>query len=320
MMPSKDTVKQLIDWLGAPVTAAATMWLRLIRRLGIRNLPVSLSIFRHLGTFPLTDHYYEPLFNPRHLHRNLDEERELPGLDLNIKEQLEVLSRFHFQDELSIFELTPCSGQFHYHNGSFESGDAEYLYSFVRLFRPKRVFEIGSGHSTLLVHAAIEANKSEEATYACQHVCIEPHPHPWLRELGIELRSERVELLDLTLFERLENDDILFIDSSHIIRPQGDVLTLLLEVLPNLRPGVLVHIHDVFTPRDYRPDWILNDVRFWNEQYLLEALLTFTSAFRVIGAVNYLKHRYPVELSRYCPVIASELNDREPGSFWIVKT
>ena len=88
------------------------------------------------------------------------------------------------------------------------------------------------------------------------------------------------------------------------------------QVLPELNPGVLIHIHDVFTPKDYLDDWILDNHIMWNEQYLLESFLSFNNNFEIIGSLNYLKHNYWDELSSKCPILKNE-QYREPGSFWI---
>ena len=141
---------------------------------------------------------------------------------------------------------------------------------------------------------------------------------PWLKELDVNLIREKVEDVDMNAFEILEENDILFIDSSHIIRPQGDVLFEFLEILPKIKKGVLVHVHDIFTPKDYPDNWILKDHRLWNEQYLLEAFLTCNSNFKIIGAVNHLHHQYSEEIHAKCPVLASQ-KTREPGSFWMVR-
>jgi hypothetical protein len=127
-----------------------------------------------------------------------------------------------------------------------------------------------------------------------------------------------VEEVDIEIFKALKKDDILFVDSSHIIRPQGDVLVEYLEILPQLNPGVIIHIHDIFTPKDYLDEFIFTNHYMWNEQYLLEALLTNTNSFKIIGAVNYLKHHYPEQLSAKCPILKDQAY-REPGSFWMVK-
>ena len=110
----------------------------------------------------------------------------------------------------------------------------------------------------------------------------------------------------------------MFIDSSHIIRPQGDVLFEILEILPVLSSGVIVHIHDIFSPKDYPDKWILKEHRLWNEQYLLEAFLSNNRDFEIIGSLNYLMHNYPKELKSVSPILNKQEN-REPGSFWIRK-
>lgn len=101
----------------------------------------------------------------------------------------------------------------------------------------------------------------------------------------------------------MKEGDILFIDSSHIIRAQGDVLLEYLEILPRLKPGVIIHIHDIFTPKDYLEEFILKNRYMWNEQYLLEALLTNTNSFKIIAAVNFLKENYFNEIAAKCPVL-----------------
>jgi len=130
--------------------------------------------------------------------------------------------------------------------------------------------------------------------------------------------KEKVEDVDINIFKELQKDDILFIDSSHIIRPQGDVLLEYLEILPQLNPSVLIHVHDICTPKDYLDDFVFNYHYLWNEQYLLEALLTNNSSFRIIGAVNYLKHHHFKELADKCSILKRQ-PDREPGSFWMIK-
>ena len=139
---------------------------------------------------------------------------------------------------------------------------------------------------------------------------------PWLEKTGVTVLRERVESVSKNLFSELGENDILFIDSSHIIRPQGDVLYEYLELLPILKPGVIVHVHDIFSPRDYLKQWLVDEVKLWNEQYLLEAFLSGNREWKIIGALNYLHHTYYDELKRTCPFLNRE---REPGSFYIQK-
>jgi hypothetical protein len=308
----------LVDVLLAPLVIIPSLMMRSIRGLGMQRLPRTLSVFRKLGIFPIRDHYYEPLFNPKDLRKPLSDDRELPGLDLNISEQLDLLKQFQFNDELEAFPLNrQKSLEYFYHNSFFESGDAEYLYNMIRLVKPRRILEIGSGQSTLMAVNAIQANRRDDPGNVCEHVCIEPYEASWLENLDVRVIREPVEQIDKPLFGNLERNDILFIDSSHMIRPQGDVLFEYLEILPILRPGVLIHVHDIFTPKDYPTEWIHQSVRFWNEQYLLEAFLTFHREFKIIGALNFLKHQYPEELTSCCPVLRKQIDFREPGSFWM---
>jgi len=184
----------------------------------------------------------------------------------------------------------------------------------IRLFKPKKIIEIGSGNSTLMAENAINKNRLEVDQYHCEHICIETYEIPWLSEIGVNVIRKKVEKTDISLFKELSEKDVLFIDSSHIIRPQGDVLFEYLEILPLLNKGVIVHVHDIFTPKDYLNEWFGQN--FWNEQYLLEAFLSFNNNFRIIGATNYLSHKYYDLFASKCPIFAKQ-KGREPGSFWI---
>jgi len=311
----------LIDIMVSPFIFLSAVLLCNVRKCIIQfsgqRMPLSRKIFLKVGMFPIIDHYYEPLFNTKYLKKSLREDRALPGIDFNLEEQLDILSRFHFNDELIKFPLEKRKDtEFYYNNESFKSGDAEYLYNAVRLFQSKKIVEIGSGISTLMIINAIKQNKLDNSRYECEHICIEPYGADWLDKTNVRIIRRKCEDVDKQIFTELEQNDILFIDSSHIIRPQGDVLFEYLEVLPILKSGVLVHIHDIFTPKDYLDEWV--GVMFWNEQYLLEAFLTFNNEFKIIGALNYLMHNHFNELSKKCPILRNE-RDREPGSFWIMK-
>lgn len=311
----------LIDVLLAPLVALSSFILWLVRKAGISRMRVSKKIFCGFGVYPIRDHYYEPLFNPAHLRMPLEQDRNLPGLDLNEKEQLDLLSRFNYAEELGkIPKVSAEAGplEYCYENESFLCGDSEYLYSVIRHFKPGKIIEIGSGNSTLMAIKAIQANKVEAPDYSCQHVCIEPYEMQWLESTGVQVIRQRVEEVDVAVFDDLGQNDILFIDSSHVIRPQGDVLFEYLELLPRLRSGVLVHIHDIFTPQDYPEDWVVDFVRQWNEQYLLEAFLTFNSQFRVLGALSWLTNHHFDAMSGAFPILR-EHPEAIPGSFWIVR-
>ncbi|MCE7053267.1 class I SAM-dependent methyltransferase [Algoriphagus sp. AGSA1] len=311
----KELRKSLLT-LGLPITYLSTLWLRYIS--SGQRLQSNEKIFSELGLLPVLDHYYQPLTNPRkHLKKSLREDRNLKGIDWNIQQQLEILNQFHFSEELKKFPLEKRKDtEYYYNNTMYASGDSEYLYSMVRLVKPTKIIEIGSGNSTLMVINAIKKNKVEHPEYQCKHICVEPYEQPWLEKVDVELKRTKVEEIDLSFFTTLEENDILFIDSSHVIRPQGDVLFEILEVLPILNPGVFIHIHDIFSPKDYLDEWIYEDKKLWNEQYLLEAFLSFNPNFEITGAVNYLSHNHRQLLAEKCPVFNSQPG-REPGAFWI---
>jgi len=308
--------KDTQDRLFFPLTYLAALWLKKVRA-NIRTMKRSRQILIKEGVFPILDRYWEPLFNPARLRHSLSDDRTLPGIDLNIKEQLELISKFSWSDELRRFPIHKTGAtEFYCINGSFGPGDAEYLYNAIRYFKPKRMIEIGSGNSTLMAVNAIAANRREDVKYRCEHTCIEPYECEWLKGLDISLVRKPVEEVDAASFRALEANDILFIDSSHIIRPQGDVLLEYLEILPTLKSGVVVHVHDIFTPKDYPEGWLTDEVRFWNEQYLLEAFLSFNSRFKVIASLNHLKHRYFSNLTAACPIL-KDFPLTEPASFYL---
>ena len=203
--------------------------------------------------------------------------------------------------------------QYYYRNKSFEAGDAELYYSIIRNYQPNKIIEIGSGYSTLMATEAIKKNNNQ-----CSITCIEPFEMDWLEKLEINIIREKVEMLSRDVFHSLAKNDILFIDSSHVIRPQGDVIFAMLEILPVLKPGVLVHFHDIFTPNDYPSKWLTEEFRLWNEQYLLEAFLSNNSGFEIVCSLNLLTQAFPDVVNKAFPVHAKFPNPY-PGSFWIRK-
>jgi len=305
----------LVDLCLAPLLVPAAALMKLVRRVGVERLPVCRKVLSVFGVFPVADHYYEPLIEFSSLRHPLDQRRNLPGIDMNVAGQLALLGQFRFSEELRPFtELTTDELTYSFGNGFFDSGDAEFLYNLIRLRKPARIVEIGSGHSTLIAIAAIRNNQKDDAGYRCEHICIEPYEAPWLERSGVAVHREQVETVDRSVFDQLASGDLLFIDSSHVIRPQGDVLCEFLEIIPMLQQGVVVHVHDVFTPRDYPKSWVVDKVRLWNEQYLLEALLTGNPSWSIIGALNFLHHEHPQQLAATCPFLTK---DREPCSFYI---
>jgi hypothetical protein len=260
-------------------------------------------------------HFYQPIPDTRSLSEALwDQPSKLVGFDMNDSTQLDLLRRQFpkYRDEYEQLPTEPTDKPvgFYLNNGLFGGLDAIVAYCMVRYFQPQLVVEIGSGFSSLLLGEALTKNNNPNL------ICIDPSPQDFLRHgfPGLDsLIEKRVQEIDFDFFSQLKSDDILFIDSSHAVKIGGDVNYLFLEVLPRLKPGVVVHIHDVFLPFDYRRDWVMEHFRFWTEQYLLQAFLTFNSEFEVLMANSYLNYYHEADLKTAFP----SLRSLRGGSFWM---
>lgn len=310
------TIWRLLDFVMLPV---AVLYAGLTKLFWTKRKywPRSSRLMRDFGAFAGRYHYYVPAVHPDEIYRDPDEPRNLSTIDWNHLGQVDWLKRFNFGQELSAFPQKgrPSDLKYFYDNGAFPAGDSEILYSFIRTLRPQKIIEIGSGKSTLMALAAIQKNAEEDSQYNCELTCVEPYANPWLEKTGAKIERSRVELLGTDFFEQLSAGDILFIDSSHVVRAQNDVIFEYLELLPTLKSDVYVHIHDVFSPRDYPRKWLIDSNHQWGEQYLLEAFLSYNSEFEIICACNYLVHEETELFRRACPVYDPEKND--PASFWL---
>jgi len=285
---------------------------------------ITFKIWQFLGFHLSPNHFYEPIPDTRTLDNNLwNKPSSLPGLNLNIETQLAFLINItkHFKHEYSQLPLnkTHSPYTFYINNKAFEGVDAEVLYSFIRTYKPSKIFEIGSGFSTLLSAKALLKNK-EESGKEGELISFEPFPNKYLQNgfPGLtRLEKKKIEEIPLKIFEQLGENDILFIDSSHVLRIGNDVYYEYLEILPRLNKGVLVHIHDIFLPYEYPKKWVKSLHRFWTEQYLLQAFLAFNSKYEILWAGSYIHSYYPERLRDAFPSYQSQ--ERLPGSFWIRK-
>ncbi len=286
----------------------------------------SFGLWERLGIHIVPNHFYQPIPDVRNLDERLWETPSaLVGIDMSEQAQIVLLSQFqeNYRSEYDQFPVSRTSRPYEYfvNNGGFESVDGEILYCTIRHFKPKRIIEIGSGNSTYLSALAIQRNKEENPEYSCELIAIEPYPNKVLRA-GFpnlsRLIKEPVQNIPLSIFEELGENDILFIDSSHVLKAGSDVQYEYNEILPRLNKGVLIHVHDIFLPFEYPKKWICQYHLFWTEQYLLQAFLTYNSAFKVVWAGYYMHRSYPELLEK-----AFKTYDRkkiEPGSFWMRRT
>lgn len=265
-------------------------------------------------------HFYEPIPDTRTLKDELwESESDLAGLDMNTNEQLKLLHHvFHkFKEEFNFpKKRTQIPHEYYLDNGFFPSVDAEVLHGMIRHFKPKKIIEIGSGFSTYLSANACLLNIKKNEVKTELNV-IDPFPNDILKKgfPGLSsLTQKPLEKTPLEFFLQLEENDILFIDSSHVVRIGGDVNYAFLEVLPRLKKGVIVHFHDIFLPLEYPKRFALEVNRFWSEQYLLQAFLSFNYAYEILWASHYMHHKYPKECKSVFP---SYREDVGPASFWI---
>jgi hypothetical protein len=266
--------------------------------------------------FHLTpNHYYSPLPDTRSFTKDLwTRESEMVGVDINTATQLDFLTRTFpiYRDEYNQFSYEPTDREyeFYFNNGMFSGTDALVLYCMVRHFRPKLILEVGSGFSTRVSAQAAVRNGDTRL------VSIEPFPPDILRKgfPGLTSLVEKpVQEVGLAPFLELNRDDILFIDTSHVTKIGGEVNFLFLEVLPRLKPGVVVQVHDIFLPLEYPEAWIMGARLFSNEQYLVQAFLSFNREFEILFANSYIALKYPQLMSEIFP----KSNWWGGGSLWI---
>lgn len=196
-------------------------------------------------------------------------------------------------------------------NHMFPESDALVYHAIIREFRPKRIIEIGSGYST-----AVAMDTAEKAGLSINLTCIEPYPerlNSIIKDRDrLTLYQTVVQEVPLEKFDALESGDILFIDSSHVVKTGSDVVWNMLRILPRLKLGVLVHIHDIFWPFEYKPEWV-DEGRDWTEIYLVHAFLLSNSDWKVVF-FNDLAWRAFEDLVEDA---AAHTAAQRPGGLWL---
>jgi len=291
------------------------------------------QIFEKEGVHITPNLFYYPIPDTTTLNDDLwKKESELVGVDLNVSQQLSLLRQVFpkFSGEWNFAENKSSVTSMHTYyvnNNTFGGGgDAEVLHSMIRHFKPKKVIEIGSGFSTYLSARACLMNKEKDGVET-ELYAVEPFPNETLKEgfPGLTaLIQQPLEKVDLDVFKSLQANDILFIDSTHVLKIGGDVKYEYLEILPRLQNGVIIHSHDVFFPGEYPKRWMLDNRWFWTEQYLLQAFLAFNNAFEILWAGQYMNRKYPQDLKRVFPsYVDKSIDDLKfnaalgAGSLWM---
>jgi predicted O-methyltransferase YrrM len=239
---------------------------------------------------------------------------EQPGVYWNGEAQLALVAELSKQEPMRFPKTSDDPKEFYSTNPAFSPHDAWALQAMLRHQRPGQMVELGSGWTSLL---AARVNR-EFLDRKMKLTCVDPYLQQFLRS-GVDGITEIVERgaedLPLSFFEELEAGDILFIDSTHTVKTGSDVVYLFGEVVPRLQPGVIVHIHDIFLPGEYPPQWVLSGWS-WNEQYLVQAFLAFNREFEVLLSLGWLAHRHPEVVEAAVPDFESFYPGRG-GSLWL---
>lgn len=245
------------------------------------------------GVYLLPVHYYVPLANVHQLEKTQSvwaRKSDLPGVASDLDGQAENLRRIcmPFQNEYAGNQTYREAVERHFGPG-YGYIEAQALHGVMRHYHPRRVIEVGSGVSTYCMLKALELNE-QETGQTFNLTCVEPYPSKPLRALGrAKLIQAPVQTVPFENFKELASGDLLFIDSSHVVKPGGDVNYLILDVLPRLAPGVIVHFHDIYLPYDYPRD-VLRTYFQWMETSLLRAYLIHNEHVRIVFCLSQLHY------------------------------
>ncbi|NUM63699.1 class I SAM-dependent methyltransferase [candidate division KSB1 bacterium] len=297
--------------------------MKAIARLAMRLANAAQSTMSPFVQHFSAGHFYSPLPDVKWLRRQrralFDRTAtECPGVDLREAQQQEVLDELAvFYDELPFPASPDPLFRYHYENRYFSYGDAVVLYAMLRRLRPQRVVEVGSGFSS----AAMLDIDERFLGGKTQFTFIEPHPERLLALLRQQdlhrcsVLQMPVQKVNLATFAALAAGDVLFVDSSHVVKIGNDVRHLLSQVLPRLRAGVVVHFHDIFWPFEYPEEWVFGG-HAWNEAYFLHSFLQFNTAFEIVYFNSYMAVRHHERLREKMPLALKNAG----GSLWLRKT
>lgn len=243
-------------------------------------------------------HFYSPVPSVEDIDRAIAARQpadSLLGIDLREEEQMRLLQRLaKFYPEIPFANDRSHGFRFAFDNPSYSWCDAIMLFCMIRELQPRRIIEVGSGHTSCLI---LDTNElffggGIECTF------VEPYPELLLQLLRpqeieqTDIIARKLQDTDPAIFSSLGPNDILFIDSSHVAKAGSDVQALFSNILPALSPGVVVHLHDIFAGFEYPPSW-LREGRGWNEQYMLRAFLQFNTQFRIKLFTGHMLSTHP---------------------------
>ncbi|MCA0231015.1 class I SAM-dependent methyltransferase [Runella limosa] len=298
----------------------------------VKATPLIGDVARFIGKYRTrvpAGHFYSPIVSVDEIRKREEQiyptppPRTLPGIDLREEAQVALMQTFASSYFGSVpFTDNPQEGfRYYFVNKYFIHADATTLHCMMRHFKPKHIIEAGSGFSSAVMLDTNERflNQSVKFTF------IEPYPDR-LYSLLTPADRQQTTIFEKTLqdipveyFEQLGENDILFIDSTHVSKTGSDVNYFLFEIFPRLKPGVIVHVHDVFYPFEYPKAWVIDgNGRFgWNEAYMMRAFLMYQNQFEVLFYNDFLQTFHSEWLSKHMPTYATR---GRGSSIWLRKT
>lgn len=270
------------------------------------------SLFSRLGLQVVVKSFYSPIPDLSSLNADTWERRsELAGVAVDLERQLELLVELepYFREfDPPAREAPPH--QYYGENPSYGRGDADLLHAMTRHYRPRRIVELGSGFSTLVLAQAVRDNGDGEL-----HV-FDPYPGIAGPDTPGVTRFQTIAAQDVPLstFQALAGGDFLVVDTTHAVKIGGDVNRIILDILPRLAPGVMVHFHDIFLPYEYPREWLERYGLYWTEQYLVQAFLALNPAYEVICALYALVRDHREQVGGVIPALAE---GGAPAAFWV---
>lgn len=272
---------------------------------------------------PVLAHFYQPIPDLKDLESRdvWNKVSEMRGIDWNPDQYLENLRELAvYADECEwSYVKVDSTIQFYLNNPSFGYFDASVLHCMIRKNNPQRIIEVGSGMSSRIIAAALQKNIIENNSYKPEYIIIDPYSVIDVDKFprGTRLVKQQVETCDISVFQELSKQDILFIDSSHVCKIGSDVNFEVLEILPILKHGVYVHFHDICLPYEYPKKFATNPEfrMFWTEQYLLQAFLLNNSNFEIILPTTYIGRNH--KASEFFPNFDTSKANWGGASFWI---
>jgi len=280
------------------------------------------QLVRDCGFVP-PGHFYSPIPPWADIKREADRifaaspAREVPGIDLGEAQQLELLRSFcRYYADQPFTAQKKAGNRYHFENPAYSYSDALMLHCMLRHLRPRRLIEVGSGYSTCVT---LDTN-DKFLGGTLDVTLIEPYPDLLYSlvtgedKKRMHVLPSRLQTVDLAVFDSLEKNDILFIDSTHVVRVDSDVNRAFFEILPRLKSGVFIHFHDAFFPFQYPRQWILDGMA-WSELYLLRAFLQYNNRFRVVLMNTFMEHFHEDFFRENMPLCL----ENRGGSIWLEK-